>query len=389
MPYNHDERMCKILVGTLRRIPVSEPNMLGNEEKYVLDCLQSTWISSRGEYIEKFERSMAQYLEVETAVATSSGTTALHLILLALGIGPGDQVIVPTLTYVACANTITYVGAEPVFVDANEYDWNMDTDLISDLITEKTKAIMAVHLYGAVSDIESLKNICDNHGLYLIEDAAEALGAEYMNLKAGSFGDLSAFSFFGNKTITTGEGGLIATSNASLADQIRRLRNQGQSHHSRYWHDVIGYNYRMTNIQAAIGLAQVENISFLTEQKRRIASYYQKYLQHPDITHPVQRDNTKHGYWMYSILLKGDLSHIRDLLMENLMKKGVETRPFFYPMHLLPMFSVEHPNTLPVSEDLAARGLNIPSSTTLDTEDITYISEVIIETLEETKSSLA
>ena len=173
-------------MDTVRNIPVAEPNLMGNEEKYVLDCLKSTWISSKGEYIDRFERSMARYLGVEHTIATSSGTTALHLILLALGIGPGDQVIVPTLTYVACANTITYVGAEPIFVDATEYDWNMDTGLIDDLITDRTKAIMAVHLYGALADIGTLKDICAKHGLYLIEDAAEAIGAEYMNLKIGA-----------------------------------------------------------------------------------------------------------------------------------------------------------------------------------------------------------
>lgn len=375
-------------MDTVRNIPVAEPNLMGNEEKYVLDCLKSTWISSKGEYIDRFERSMARYLGVEHTIATSSGTTALHLILLALGIGPGDQVIVPTLTYVACANTITYVGAEPIFVDATEYDWNMDTGLIDDLITDRTKAIMAVHLYGALADIGTLKDICAKHGLYLIEDAAEAIGAEYMNLKAGSLGDLAAFSFFGNKTITTGEGGLIATNNTSMADQIRSLRNQGQSSASRYWHDVVGYNYRMTNMQAAIGLAQVENIHFLTDQKRRIASYYQKYLQHSDIKHPVQRHDTKHGYWMYSILLEGRLSHARDQIMKKLIEKGIETRPFFYPMHLLPMFSTNHPNTFPISENISKRGLNMPSSTTLGERDIAYICQVLIETLEETKISL-
>ena len=375
-------------MDTVRHVPVAEPNLLGNEEKYVLDCLQSTWISSRGEYIAKFESSMAKYLSVEHAIATSSGTTALHLILLALGIGPGDQVIVPTLTYVACANTITYVGAEPIFVDASEYDWNMNTDLVSDLITDRTKAIMAVHLYGAVADIGTLKDICDKHGLYLIEDAAEALGAEYMSLKAGSLGDLSAFSFFGNKTITTGEGGLIATNNASIADQIRSLRNQGQSPTNRYWHDVVGYNYRMTNIQAAIGLAQSENIHFLTDQKRRIASYYQAYLEHTNITHPVQRPDTRHGYWMYSILLDGYLSHARDQIMMKLIEKGIETRPFFYPLHSLPIFSSNKTQFLPVSESISKRGLNMPSSTTLGEGDIAYICEVLLETLEETKISL-
>ena len=263
-------------------IPVSEPNLCGNEKAYLLDCLESTWISSRGKYVDQFEALFSEYIGVKHAVTTSNGTVSLHLILRALGISPGHEVIVPTLTYVASANSVLYVGAEPVFVDCDASTWNMDVEAVERAITDRTRAVMAVHLYGGAVDMEPLRCICQSRNIALIEDAAEALGTQYNGVKAGALGDMASFSFFANKTITTGEGGMITTDDDSLAQLIRQLKNQGEAPGKRYWHDVLGYNYRMTNLQAAVGLAQMENIATFVEAKRTIATWYRDYLSAPE-----------------------------------------------------------------------------------------------------------
>ena len=369
----------------MRFIPVSEPNLCGNEEAYVLDCLRPTWISSRGEYIDRFERLFAEYVGVENAVTASNGTTALHLILRALGIGPGDQVIVPTLTYVATANAVRFEGGEPVFVDCDPDDWNMTVEDVQGAITSRTRAVMAVHLYGSVVDMGSLGELCRSHGISLIEDAAEALGTEYRGTKAGALADVAAFSFFGNKTITTGEGGMVTTDDAELARLIRKLKDQGQSPERRYWHDTLGYNYRMTNIQAAIGLAQMENVDKFVSKKREIAALYRCHLAVPDIQHPMERPGTLNSYWMYTVLLRQPLGDHRDEFMEMLEGKGVETRPIFHPMHTLPIYCDSRKGRFPVSEDVSSRGMNLPSSTKLTEEDVEYVAGVVKETLEELK----
>lgn len=366
-----------------RFIPVSEPNLCGNEEQYVLDCLRSTWISSRGEYIQRFEDAFSEYLGVEHSVTTSNGTTALHLILNATGIGPGDEVIVPTLTYVACANAITYVGAKPIFVDCDPIYWNMTVESVENAINAKTKAVMAVHLYGSPIDMVPLKDICRRHNILLIEDAAEALGSESKGVRAGNMGDVSAFSFFGNKTMTTGEGGMVSTNDSDIADRIRRLKNQGQSTSRSYWHDLIGFNYRMTNIQAAIGLAQMENLENLVGMKRQNAGLYQNYLTDPEIQHSVEAPNSIHSYWMYSILLRGTTGPHRNEFVDALKAKGIETRNFFYPIHTLPMYANEPNASFPVAEDIASRGINLPSSTRLSEEDVIYVCNLVNETLGE------
>ena len=370
----------------MRFIPVSEPNLCGNEEAYVLDCLRSTWISSKGVYIERFERRFAEYIGVRHAITTSNGTTALHLILRALGIGPGDQVIVPTLTYVASANAALFVGAEPVFVDCDPDYWNMMVDEVEEAITPRTRAVMAVHLYGCPVEMGLLRELCREHGIALIEDAAEALGTEDMGAKAGAIGDAAAFSFYGNKTITTGEGGIVVTGDDALAGTIRQLKDQGQSPSRRYWHDVLGYNYRMTNLQAAIGLAQLENVDRFVSKKREIAALYRRHLSIPGVQHPAERPETKHGYWMYSVLLRDPLGRHRDEAMRLLGQKGVETRPFFYPMHTLPMFCGMNERRYPVAERVSSRGINLPSSTRLTEEEVIHVCHMVRETLEELKS---
>lgn len=367
----------------MRFIPVSEPNLCGNEEKYVLDCLRSTWISSRGAYISKFEGLFAEYVGVKHAITSTNGTTALHLVLLAANIGPGDEVIIPTLTYVASANAVRYVAADPVFVDCDPVYWNMSIENVEKAITPRTRAVMAVHLYGSPVDMGPLRELCRRHGLLLLEDAAEALGTKYMGVKAGKLGDLAAFSFFGNKTMTTGEGGMVTTDDDEMAERIRQLKNQGQSPTRTYWHDVVGYNYRMTNLQAAVGLAQLENLDMFVGRKRENAAWYRRYLSNPEIQHSEEKAETVHSFWMYSILLKGAVGRHRDELVASLKHKGVETRTFFYPIHTLPMYCEQPEGAFPVAEDVAARGINLPSSTKLTEEDVVYVCNQIDDTLEE------
>jgi len=243
-----------------RFIPVANPVLNGNEKKYVLDCLESTWISSSGKYVKRFEEGFANYCCVKHALSCCNGTVALHLALLALGVGPEDEVIVPTLTFVATTNAVSYCGARPVFIDVDQETWNIDPALIEEKITTRTKGIIAVHLYGHPVDMDPIISIAFNHNLFVIEDAAEAHGAKYKGRMIGSISDIATFSFYGNKIITTGEGGMVVTSDDTLANKINQLKESGMDPDKRYWFPTIGYNYRMTNVAAAIGLAQLEKI---------------------------------------------------------------------------------------------------------------------------------
>ena len=260
------------------KYPVYQPSLSGNEKKYVMECLDSTWISSKGKFINQFEENFSEYLGIKYSASVSNGTVALHAALLALGIGKGDEVIVPTFTYIASVNSISYAGAAPVFVDSKEDTWQMDPEDVKNKITAKTKAVMAVHLYGDTCEMDELVNICKEFNLYLIEDTAEAFGSKYNGKFAGTFGDISTFSFFGNKTITTGEGGMVSTNSKELYDLVLRLKGQGLAAGREYYHDVVGYNYRMTNICAAIGCAQLENATGIITKKRKIADWYNNQL---------------------------------------------------------------------------------------------------------------
>ena len=356
------------------KIPIYQPSLNGNERKYVNECLDSTWISSKGKFIAEFEKAFAGYLGVRHATTVSNGTVAIHLALLALGIGPGDEVIVPTLTYIASVNAISYTGATPVFVDSVSDTWQMDPEDVKAKIGPKTRAIMAVHLYGHPCDMEQLQNICKANELYLIEDCAEAIGTTYQGKHAGSFGDIATFSFFGNKTITTGEGGMVVTNDETLFDRAFHFKGQGLAKHRQYWHDVIGYNYRMTNICAAIGLAQFEQIEVFLSKKGQIAGWYKKYLDLSKVSFHSTKDGIVHSYWMCSILTAK--ASERDELREALAKAGVETRPLFYPVHTMPMYSVKFQKH-PVAEDLGWRGINLPSFPGLEEEQVKFIAGCI------------
>ncbi len=254
-------------------IPVYQPFLAGREKEYVNQCLDTKWISSKGDFVTRFEKEFAAYIEVGYATTVSNGTVALHLALLSLGLGSGDEVIVPTFTYIASVNAIAYVGATPVFVDAENNFWNIDPDSIVAKITAKTKAILVVHLYGAPCELEKIVQICKKYNLLLIEDVAEAFGSKYHGKYLGTFGDLATFSFFGNKTITTGEGGMVVSNQKSLIDRVAYLKAQAVSPAREYWHDEIGFNYRMTNICAAIGVAQLEQADQIIQKKRMIAEW--------------------------------------------------------------------------------------------------------------------
>jgi perosamine synthetase len=356
------------------KYPVYKPLLQGKERQYVLDCLNSTWISSKGKYISLFEEKFANYLGVKYAASVSNGTVALHLALLALGIGEGDEVIVPTLTYISCANSIAYSNAKPVFVDSLAKTWQISPEDVEKKITKRTKAIMAVHLYGHPCDIDSLKRICKNHNLFLIEDCAEAIGSKYRNKSVGTFGDVATFSFYGNKTITTGEGGMVVTNNKSTDERLRHLKGQGLAKNREYWHDVVGYNYRMTNICAAIGLAQLENIQKITTKKREIAQWYSEEFKDSDIVFHDEASEVLHSYWMVSILIKRHRQ--RDALRKYLMNFGIETRPVFYPIHKMPMY-LKKDAKFSIAEDIGGRGINLPSYPELTRKDVKFISKKI------------
>ncbi|MCU0849117.1 MAG: DegT/DnrJ/EryC1/StrS aminotransferase family protein [Spirochaetes bacterium] len=356
------------------RIPIYQPSLTGNEKKYVAECLDSTWISSKGKFLAEFEKRFAEYTGIKYATAVSNGTVALHLALVALGIGRSDEVIVPTLTYIASVNSISYTGAEPVFADSLMDTWQIDPEDVKRKITPRTKAIMAVHLYGHPCDMDPLVDITKSNDLFLVEDCAEAFGTLYRGKHVGQFGDISTYSFFGNKTITTGEGGMVVTNDKTLYDRSVHYKGQGLAAHRQYWHDVIGYNYRMTNICAAIGLAQLEQADEFISKKIQIASWYDGFLKGLPVKTHGQTGDVRHSYWMYSILVEEPSA--RDLLRKHLEDAGIETRPLFYPAHTMPMYSSRY-QKFPVADNLGWRGINLPSWPGLTREMVSGICETV------------
>lgn len=357
-----------------RRVPVYAPSLIGRERDYVLECLDSTWISSKGRFIAQFESGFSAFVGVPHATSVCNGTVALHLALVALGIGPGDEVIVPTLTYVASANAVTYTGAKPVFADCRADDWQIDPADVARKMTPRTKAVMAVHLYGSAADLDSLAALCARHDVALVEDCAEAIGTLYKGRHVGGHGRVSAFSFFGNKTITTGEGGMVLTRDPDLHERIGRLRGQGLSTYREYWHDVVGYNYRMTNICAAIGTAQLERVDDILQAKRALAALYREMLRDLPLTFQADGPEVTSSYWMVCILTRTPAE--RDALRTKLARDGIETRPLFPPVHQMPIYH-QPGECHPVSDDVSARGLNLPSWPGLSLADVTYVCQSI------------
>lgn len=357
-------------------IPIYRPSLSGNEKKYVDECIDTSWISSKGKYNSLFEDMFSHYNDVKYATTVTNGTLAVHLALLALGIGVGDEVIVPTLTYIASANAVKYTGADVVFADSDMNTWQIDVNDVERKITKKTKAILVVHLYGHPCDMDSIKTIAKKYNLFVIEDCAEAIGSEYKGRKVGTFGDVAAFSFFGNKTITCGEGGMVVTNNRSIFEKSVHIKGQGLAKDREYWHDIIGYNYRMTNIAAAIGVAQLEQIERFIERKIYISEKYKKNLQGIDLQIHQSNESIKHTYWMVSARCDSELT--RDKLRVFLRNNNIETRPTFYPIHMMPMY-YKKGETHPVAEKIGLTGLNLPSFPSLKDEEIDYICETIID----------
>lgn len=354
-------------------IPVYQPHFTGREKEYVSQCLESSWISSKGEFIARFESAFADYIGAAHSTTVCNGTVAIHLALETIGVGPGDEVIVPTLTYVASVNTILQAGATPVFVESLEDTWQIDPSDVQRKITPKTKAIMAVHLYGQACDMDELLLICREHRLFLVEDCAEAFGTLYKGRHVGTFGDIATFSFFGNKTITTGEGGMVVAKDHATIERAYHLKNQGVSKTKEYWHDSVAYNYRMTNICAAIGLAQLENADTVLAKKRQIAGWYRSGLAGLPLKTHNEQPGTTHSFWMCSILLND--AELRTPLREHLRTAGIETRPLFYPSHTLPHCATGQ--SFKIAESLAARGVNLPSYPDLTQEQVHAICEEI------------
>ena len=364
-----------------RFIHVAEPALVGNEKAYVNDCIDSNWISSNGKYINRFEEEFANYCGVKYAVACSNGTTALHLALLAAGISAGDEVIIPTLTFVATANAVTYCGATPILVDSDPVTWNINPPDIERRLTSRTKAIIAVHLYGHPADMDSINAIADKHGLLVIEDAAEAHGARYKEKNAGSLGNIATFSFYGNKIITTGEGGMVVTDDKEIAYKARQLRGQGMDPARRYWFPQVGYNYRMSNVAAAIGVAQLEKIEWHLQRRRSIAyQYAEHFSNHKRIRMQPEPPSGRNAYWMSCIVLETASLISRDELALKLFDAGIETRPFFPPMHQLPMYAeTAREHKFPIADMLSRSGLSLPSHANLTDDDIAYIADQVKE----------
>jgi len=363
-------------------IPVNEPIVGEREKELVLDCLNSGWISSEGPYVSRFEDSFSRVVGRRYGIACANGTAALEIAVAALNLGVGDEVILPTFTIISCAAAIVRSGATPVVVDVNPDSWNMDPDLVAAAITPRTAAIMVVHIYGLPVDMDPIINLADRYGLALIEDAAELIGGTYKGKPCGSFGTISTFSFYPNKHITTGEGGMVVTNDSSLADRCRSLRNLCFNPDRRFVHSELGWNYRMTSLQAALGLAQLEQLDHFLKIKRRIGHKYNSAFQHLEhLTLPLTHtDYATNLYWVFGILLQADVSFDAHSAIQMMARLGVGCRPFFYPLHLQPIFKdkrlfdgAHHP----VSERLYRTGFYIPSGLALTNEQIESVIESI------------
>jgi perosamine synthetase len=370
---------------TRRIIPVSDPTLTGNELRYLTQCIQSNWISSAGRFVREFEDAFATAVGARYGVACSNGTTALHLLLAALGVGPGDEVVTPTFTMIATANAIRYTGATAVLVDAERETWNMDVGRVEAALTPRTRGVLVVHTYGHPVDMDPLLELADRRGLWVVEDAAEAHGARYKGRPAGSLGRAASFSFYANKIVTTGEGGMVTTNDEELARLGRRLRDHAFSDERHFWHKYLGFNYRMTNLQAAVGLAQTERLEEFVEIRRVNAARYTRRLARvPGLTLPVERPWARNVYWMYGVLVEDAFGISRDELRRRLARRGIETRTFFIPIHVQPIYYELYKGLrYPVAEELCRRGLYLPSGATLTEAEIAYICDAVREAREE------
>ena len=363
-------------------VPVNEPLLDGNEKKYLAECIDTGWISSEGPFVQRFEEEYAARMGRKHGIAVTNGTVAIDAAVEALGIGPGEEVILPTFTIISCIQQIVRSGATPVLVDSDPMTWNMDVTQIESKITPRTKAIMVVHIFGLPVDIDPILELAKNYGLKIIEDAAQMIGQTYKGEPCGSFGDISTFSFYPNKHITTGEGGMILTDDDELAETCRSLRNLCFQPGKRFVHECMGWNLRMTNLQAAVGLAQLERLDEFVDKKRKIGSYYSEQLKGlSGVQLPLSK--TKYAeniYWVYGIVLDGSCGLTAETVMKSLSDKGIGTRPFFYPMHQQPVLQgmgMTGTDRYPVSERLYLHGFYIPSGLSLVQEQQDKVTSIL------------
>jgi perosamine synthetase len=376
--------MCNANENLMRSkfIPVNEPLLDGNEKKYLVECINSGWISSDGPFVKRFEKEFASRIGRKHGIAVTNGTSAIDAAMESLQIKKGDEVILPTFTIISCILQIVRSGAKPVLVDADPLTWNMDINQIEDKITKRTKAIMVVHIYGLPVDIDPVINICKKNGLKLIEDFAEQIGQTYKNKLCGSFGDISTVSFYPNKHITTGEGGMILTDDDKLAEKCRELRNLCFQPKKRFVHEELGWNLRMTNFQAAVGVAQLEQLDRFVKKKRWIGEKYNKLLENTDgLQLPMKNTSyAKNIYWVYSVILKDTIKINAAEFITSLIKNSIDARPFFFPLHKQPALkkmNLFKNQIFPVSEKLYQRGFYLPSGLKLDYKSIAEVCKIV------------
>jgi perosamine synthetase len=368
-------------VETRRSVPIAVPAISEQDARAVYSAVASGWVSGRGKYVLDFEKELSAWLGCDNVISCTSGTSALHLALSALGVSSGDEVIIPDFSMGAVSFAVAYTNARTVLVDSERDTWNMDSTKVGEKVTPKTKAIIAMHTYGHMVNMGPLLELCEKKGIALIEDAAEAHGAEYGRKKAGTVGDVGCFSFFANKIVTTGEGGAVVTNNKGIAEKCRVLRDMAFSRDmsKKFLHESIGFNYRMTNMQAALGSSQLKRIEKFIETRRNNAKVYNSFLRDvKGIELPPEAEWAKNVFWMYSILVRPDFRLTRDELMAELAQRGIETRPFFVPVHQQPVFEKAFAGeSYPVAENLASTGLNLPSGNTLTAEQAEFVSSTI------------
>jgi perosamine synthetase len=362
-------------------IPVCEPVVGRREQAYVREALKTNWISSKGRFVEEFAQNFARFCGAQYCVLTTSGTTALHLALSALGIGPGDEVIIPAFTMIATAFAVSYTGATPVLVDSEPATGNIDVSQIEEKITPRTKAIIPVHIYGHPCEMDSLMKLARKYKLLVVEDAAEAHGAEYKGQRCGGIGHMGCFSFYANKIITMGEGGAVVTNNKKIAERLKLLADLAHSPKKRFSHIALGFNYRLTNLQAAVGMAQLERVDDFIAARRRNAHLYNEMLTGiPGLRLLVEKEGAKNVYWMYGVVVEKGFGMSRDELMAALAKKKIGTRAFFIPMHQQPVYrkmGLFKDEKYPVAEELGRRGLYLPSGSGLSEADLERVGSAI------------
>jgi len=356
----------------------------GNEKKYLEECIDTGWISSEGPFVKKFEIEFSKAVNRKYGISVCNGSVALDVAIAALGIGPGDEVIIPAFTIISCAMAIVRAGALPILIDSDKNTWNMDVEQIEGKISKRTKAIMVVHIYGLPVDLNPILKLAEKHNLYIIEDSAEAIGQTYHNKPCGSFGDISAFSFYPNKHITTGEGGMVVTNDEDLAVKCRSYRNLCFKPHKRFIHEELGWNFRLSNLQAAVGLAQFEQLDKSIIRKREIGNRYTNNLKNLiSIQLPkVNTDFAENIFWVFGLVLIGEKYSDATIVMDLLKTKNIGTRPFFWPMHEQPVFhkmGLFHNDSHPVSENIARNGFYIPSGLAITNDQIDVVSETLLE----------